>query len=234
MNQFECVVSKIEPLTQHVNKVTLVPEQPISFEAGQYIEVVLGEKDRRPFSIANSPLHNQEIELHIGASKKDEYSSAAMEHIKKNNKVLLQGPNGNACLREQNHNPIILLAGGTGFSYVKSIAETLLAQPLKQPVFLYWGLREQSAAYELEKWYQAEKEQVKFKFIPVIENAKNEWAGRSGLVIDAIIEDFTTLHDYHVYSAGPFAMVGKARSEFVEIGLNKSNMFADAFAFIDN
>ncbi|WP_017444105.1 NAD(P)H-flavin reductase [Gayadomonas joobiniege] len=234
MSQFECSVSSIEPLTEFVNKVILKPATQIQFQAGQYIEVVLSENDKRPFSIANSPLQNDYIELHIGAAQKDEFSSAAMQHIKDNDKVLLKGPNGNAFLQKQEHCPIILLAGGTGFSYVKSIAETLLAQNFSQPVFLYWGLRSEDAVYELEHWYQAEQQHANFKFIPVIENAQATWSGRTGLVIDAVLNDFTSLHDYHIYSAGPFAMVGKARKQFVERGLQKANMFADAFAFIDD
>ncbi|MBU77006.1 MAG: NAD(P)H-flavin reductase, partial [Pseudoalteromonadaceae bacterium] len=48
-------VVAISPLTDHVHKVILKPQQPVSFEAGQYMQLVLGEKDKRAFSIASRP-----------------------------------------------------------------------------------------------------------------------------------------------------------------------------------
>ncbi len=42
---------------------------------------------------------------------------------------------------------IILLAGGTGFSYVHSIASAIAQSGVNRPVQLYWGLRNQQALY---------------------------------------------------------------------------------------
>ncbi len=232
MSNIECKVVEVSPLTEHVSKVLLKPTEPLVFIAGQYIELVISDKDKRPFSIANSPLDNEFIELHIGASTKDEWASTALAHIKSNSTVYLSGPSGNAGLRDSDNRPVILLAGGTGFSYTKSIADTLLKQNHQQPIYFYWGLRNQAAAYELEYWLDKHDKHDHFHFIPVIESSDDSWKGRTGLVIDAVLEDFTHLADYHIYCAGRFDMVGKARDEFVKKGLNVDHIFADAFAFI--
>ncbi|MCU4675825.1 NAD(P)H-flavin reductase [Catenovulum sp. 2E275] len=232
MSNIECKVVEISPLTEHVAKVLLKPTEPVVFIAGQYIELVISENDKRPFSIANSPLDNEYIELHIGAAMSDEWTSAALNHIKNNSVVYLKGPSGNAGLRDNDNRPIILLAGGTGFSYTKSIADTLLKQNHQQQIYFYWGLRNTTAAYQLEYWLEKHNELDNFHFIPVIETANADWQGRSGLVINAVLEDFENLADYHIYCAGRFEMVGKARDEFVKKGLNVDHIFADAFAFI--
>ncbi|WP_425456694.1 FAD-binding oxidoreductase [Catenovulum sediminis] len=111
MTHFECEVKEINPLTEFVNQVILQPKTEISFIAGQYIELVLSENDKRPFSIANTPLNKRLIELQIGAAEQDNYTSAAMEHLRNNKTVTLKGPSGKAGLRYDSHSPIILLAG---------------------------------------------------------------------------------------------------------------------------
>lgn len=232
MFDIECKVVEISQLTEHVSKVLLKPTEPLVFVAGQYIELVIGENDKRPFSIANSPLDNEFIELHIGAAQADQWASTALTHIKNNPTVMLHGPSGKAGLRDNDTRPVILLAGGTGFSYTKSIAETLLKQNFTQPIFFYWGLRNQAAAYELEYWLTKHAEHKHFNFIPVIEDADESWQGRTGPVIDAVLEDFTNLAEYHIYCAGRFEMVGKARDAFVAKGLDVEHIFGDAFSFI--
>ncbi|KMT65960.1 NAD(P)H-flavin reductase [Catenovulum maritimum] len=230
MPVINCEVIEIAQLTEFVAKVILKPSEPFEFIAGQYIEVILNENDARPFSIANSPIEKGIIELHIGSAVGDDYTSAALDFLKNNQQVQLKGPSGNAGLQANFDKPTILLAGGTGFSYIKSIADTMLATNLTSPVYFYWGLRNEDAAYQLEEWQAKQTEQ--FHFIPVIENPTADWKGRNGNVIDAVLADFPNLAEYNVYSAGRFEMVGKARDEFTRVGLDKANMFADAFAFI--
>ncbi|WP_016956898.1 NAD(P)H-flavin reductase [Catenovulum agarivorans] len=230
MSLHQCEVVEIRPLTDFVQSVKLKPAQPFDFIAGQYIELILSESDKRAFSIASSPVDNQYIELQIGGSVQDDYTSAAIQHLHDNKHVMIAGPSGQAGFKANKNEPVILMAGGTGFSYARSIALTLLANKFAAPVYLYWGLRNQAAAYELEFW-QRQNSQL-FKFIPVIENPNDDWSGRTGNVIDAVLADFPSLQDYQLYSAGRFEMVGKARKAFLNQGLNQDNIFADAFAFM--
>jgi len=55
MQTLKAEVVAISPLTEFVHKVILKPQQPVTFEAGQYMQLVLGEKDKRAFSIASRP-----------------------------------------------------------------------------------------------------------------------------------------------------------------------------------
>ena len=97
---------------------------------------------------------------------------------------------------------------------------------------VYWGLREQSAAYELEKTAEIIATLPHANFIPVIENASESWQGKTGLVHQAVMHDIISLEPYDIYIAGRFDMVGAIRSDFVEHGALLDHMYADAFAFI--
>jgi len=143
MQTLKAEVVAISPLTEFVNKVILKPQQPVTFEAGQYMQLVLSEKDKRAFSIASRPSQCDEIELHIGASGADSYAMQSLEHLRNAhaNKTMvdIEAGLGVSQLRLQCNRPIILLAGGTGFSYVKSMADHLAEINCDRPVLFYWG-----------------------------------------------------------------------------------------------
>ena len=83
--------------------------------------VVMDERDKRPFSMASTPAEKEFIELDIGASELNLYAMAVMDRILKSVKswsIFLMARPG--CVKTQDR-PLILIAGGTGFSYVRSI-----------------------------------------------------------------------------------------------------------------
>ncbi len=231
MNTISCQVHTITPLTDTVFQVLLKPEQNVEFAAGQYLNFVMSEDDKRPFSIASSP-NCELIELQIGAFAADSWAMQVIEHIKANDTVTIEMPGGNAQLRVDSSRPIILLAGGTGFSYIKSILIDLVNRNAKQPVFVYWGLREPSACYHLEQTQALVDKLSQGKFIPVVETADDTWQGRVGRVHEPLLHDLMGLESYDIYMAGRFDMVGFLRNEFIEKGALTEHMYADAFAFI--
>jgi aquacobalamin reductase/NAD(P)H-flavin reductase len=230
-----CTVDSITPLTPNVQRVVLVPEHPVDFLTGQYLQLCLTEQDKRPFSLASLP-GLAELELHIGASVADEYSSQALNYLQQQQQsgqpVQVEAGLGHAHLRAERDNPIVLLAGGTGFSYIYSIAQALQQQSNNRPVFLYWGVRQQASLYLLPELQQWASSQSKFRFVPVVQDADDSWQGRTGFVHEAVLEDFVSLEAYDIYIAGPFPMVGVARDAFLKQGAHHQQMFADAFAYI--
>jgi aquacobalamin reductase/NAD(P)H-flavin reductase len=231
MKVINCQVHSILSLTAHVYKVLLKPDQSFDFVPGQYLNFVMSDDDKRPFSIASSP-NSELIELQIGAFGSDSYPMQVIEKIKANNNVTIEIPLGSAQLRTASERPLLLLAGGTGFSYIKSMFEYLAEQKSTRPVMVYWGLREPSACYELAETAAMVAKLPNANFIPVVENPDDKWKGRTGLVHQAVMHDIISLEPYDIYLAGRFEMVGLVRSDFVEHGALLEHMYADAFAFI--
>lgn len=235
MKTVSCQISLLTSLTPHVFKVLLKPSEKVDFIPGQYLNFVMSDDDKRPFSIASSP-NNDLIELQIGAFVADSYPMQVIEHIKAaqadNKPVSIEVPLGNAQLRIQSKRPLLLLAGGTGFSYIKSMFEYLVEQESQRHIMVYWGLRELSAAYELEETAALIAKLPHANFIPVIENKCDDWQGKTGLVHQAVMHDIVSLEPYDIYLAGRFEMVGVIRNDFIEHGALREHMYADAFAFI--
>lgn len=231
MTSHKAKVSSITPLTPYVFQIKLDLGESISYQAGQYLTLNLSEEDKRPFSIASAP-GSQEIELHIGASGEDSWAMQAIEHIKNNESVEVSLPFGEAQLREASPRPIVLLAGGTGFSYINAILERLIQQECKQPIFLYWGVKEQEHAYAHDKLTAMAAMHQGLNYELVLENPDADWQGKSGLVHKAVMQDIVSLEPYDIYVAGRFDMVGKVREEFLQQGALMEHMYGDAFAFI--
>jgi len=239
MKTISCQIESLTALTSHVYKVLLKPSEKIDFIAGQYLNFVMSEEDKRPFSIASSP-NSDLIELQIGAFVADSYPMQVIERIKASQEsgdsITVEIPLGNAELRTASDRPLLLLAGGTGFSYIKSMFEYLAENKSQRPIVVYWGLREENAVYELEKTIATIATLPHATFIPVIENidsnALTPWEGRTGLVHQVAMHDIASFKSYDIYLAGRFDMVGAIRTDLVERGALLEHMYADAFAFI--
>lgn len=231
MQPVTCNITSIEKLNAFLYRVFLQPIEPVSFKAGQYVSIVMGEGDKRHFSIANAPTGNQ-IELHIGATPENSYAMQVIEKMQDEGKVDAEIGNGSAYLRESSDRPIILVAGGTGFSYVKSLLEQIVNLQLKNPVYLYWGVKEYSHFYfenEASGWA---KEHKNIHFHPVIELPEVEWQGHQGYVHQAVLNEFKDLSVFDIYVVGRFEMAKIAREDFVNQGALLDHIYGDAFAFL--
>lgn len=235
MKTVDCQIVSLTSLTPHVFKVLLKPSEKVDFIAGQYLNFVMSEEDKRPFSIASSPTSDV-IELQIGAFVADSYPMQVIDRIKSamtdNATITIEIPLGNAQLRLDSERPLLLLAGGTGFSYIKSMFEYLAEIGSTRHIMVYWGLRDESACYELAETAATIATLPHANFIPVVENASESWQGKTGLVHQAAMHDIISLEPYDIYLAGRFEMVGAIRGDFVEHGALLEHMYADAFAFI--
>jgi 2-polyprenylphenol hydroxylase and related flavodoxin oxidoreductases len=233
MTTLSCKVTSVDAITDTVYRVRLVPEAAFSFRAGQYLMVVMDERDKRPFSMASTPDQHDYIELHIGASELNLYAMAVMERIPNDREIVIDIPHGDAWLRDDEERPMVLIAGGTGFSYARSILLTTLAQNPDREVSIYWGGREEKHLYDLAELEALSVDHPNLRVVPVVEQPEEGWRGRSGTVLAAVMQDFGSLSEHDIYIAGRFEMAKIARDLFCnERGAREDRLFGDAFAFI--
>ena len=70
------------------------------------------------------------------------------------------------------------------------------------------------------------------RYVPVISDALPEdaWAGRTGFVHRAVLEDLPDLSGYEVYACGAPIVVDSARRDFTQTAhLDPANFYADSF-----
>lgn len=226
-------VRRCEAVSEFVFLVELELPKPLFFIPGQYLMVVMDEGDMRPFSIASTPAESDHVVLHIGASTDTPYAWEVIEKIRAEGKLTINLPNGDAGYLAGSTRPLLLVAGGTGFSYTWSILQAHLASDSKQPVTLFWGARKASDLYMHEELRKLAASDSRFHYVPVAEQVDDDnWPGIQGLLIPAVLETVKKLASYDVYIAGRFEMVRVARDAFFAEGLPKEQLFGDALEYV--
>jgi CDP-4-dehydro-6-deoxyglucose reductase, E3 len=206
---------------------------PLEYRAGQYINIVLDGGEIRSYSFATAPGTSEFIELHVRLIPGGRFSTHVFTRMKAGDRLRFRGPFGAFSVREESHRPIILVAGATGFAPVKSMIEHAFERGVRRPMVLYWGVRSRKDLYLAELPERWAREHPNFSFVPVLSDPAPEdhWNGRTGLVHQAIIEDFPTLLGYELYACGSLQMVRSAHPEFIAHGLAEEACFSDAFTY---
>ena len=214
-------------------KLLLPKTERLQFFAGQYIDFLLKNGKHRSFSLANAPHDDEFIELHIRHIPGGKFTGEVFDEMKEKDMMRIKGPLGNFYIREESQRPIILMAGGTGFAPMKGMIEHALKVDMQRPIHLYWGARTKEDLYMNELAYSWTKQNPLIRYTPVLSDALEEdnWAGRTGLVHKAIMEDYPDLSRYEIYGSGAPGMVYAGRDEFVKNNLNLDYYYSDAFEY---
>ena len=230
---WSATVDSMNKLSHDVMQVMLKLEGggPIEFYAGQYINILLDNGDKRPFSFATAPHVGDRIELQIRHIPGGLFTPHVFESMKVGDRLRFEGPLGSFFLREDSEKPIIFVAGSTGFAPVKSMLEYAFRRGVRRRMILYWGVRRLRDLYLAELPRQWERDHENFQFVPVLSEPAPEdgWSGRTGLVHEAILADFPNLGAYQVYACGSAGMVQAAYPAFQQHGLKQDDCFSDAF-----
>ena len=225
-------VAQMERLAEDVMRVLLqLPEgKTLDFSAGQYIDILLDDGQRRAFSFATRPGESRQIELHVRLVPGGRFTTHVFQGMKVGDTLRFEGPRGSFTLRESQH-PILFIAGATGFAPIKSIVEDAFARGVQRPMRLYWGTRKPQDLYMLERCEQWQREHANFTVVPVVSDASegDAWTGRTGLVHEAMLADFADLSGHEVYLCGSVKMVETAVPAFIAQGLDENSCFSDAF-----
>ena len=217
-----------------VVRLQLPAADVFKYHAGQYVEFLLRDGDRRAYSMANAPhtqLDNPGVELHVRHMPGGKFTDHVFSAMKEKEILRVEGPFGSFYLREDSAKPMVLLASGTGFAPIKAIIEHLQFKGITRPAVLYWGARRPADLY-LHDWVLSKlAEMPNLTYVPVVSDALPEdaWAGRTGFVHNAVLQDLADLSGYQVYACGAPIVVDSAQSAYALAGLPDDEFYADSF-----
>ena len=234
MKSYKCSVSAIDYYNHDTRRIMLdlPPGESVSFEAGQYLEMVLPHK-KCPFSIASAPTLTNQIELHIRPTPGSEDSIVIEALLDSQSDIEIQAPLGDCFLSGPPGTPLILIAASTGITQMKSIIESLEPDNLDHPVYLYWGVVSDKDIYLSELCETWESKYPNFHFVPVVSEPATspEWKGRTGLVGEVALAELDNVSDATVFVSGGPAMVYATLDAFVARGMPEKNMKSDIFSY---
>ena len=217
-----------------VLKLQLPAADAFQYRAGQYVEFLLRDGDRRSYSMANAP-HTQatgpSMELHLRHMPGGKFTDQVFGTLKEKDILRIEGPYGSFYLREDSDKPVVLLASGTGFAPIKAILQHMHHLGMHRPATLYWGGRRPTDLYQSAWIEQQLKAMPNLHFVPVVSDALPDdgWTGRTGFVHRAVLQDTPDLSGHEVYACGAPVVVEAARRDYLAAGLPEEAFFADAF-----
>lgn len=140
-------VTEITNLTDSIIQLMLRPEEAISYHAGQYLQIHFGA-ELLYYSIANAPVPDKTIELHMRCLPDNPLHQRLRAKIKQDYKLEISLPYGDChvdnLLADE---PVIFLAAGTGFVPVKAMIEALAGQGDPRKIMLYRAVRPEDELY---------------------------------------------------------------------------------------
>ena len=217
-----------------VVRLQLPAADVFKYHAGQYVEFMLRDGDKRAYSMGNAPhtqLENPGVELHIRHMPGGKFTDHVFGAMKEKEILRIEGPFGSFYLREDSDKPMVLLASGTGFAPIKAIIEHMQFKSITRPAVLYWGGRRPDDLY-MNDWVMAKvAEMPNFSYVPVISDALPEdaWTGRTGFVHNAVLQDIADLSGHQVYACGAPIVVDSAKAAYAAAGLPEDEFYADSF-----
>jgi NAD(P)H-flavin reductase/ferredoxin len=133
-------VGDIVRLAPDIVGVRIDVPKPFTFLPGQFCKLQFRGFPSRSFS-PTYPLEGRAddrmLHFHIRLVTEGKVSSALGRDIRRGHRVKVSGPFGSAFLRRNHHGPIVLVASGTGFAPMWSIAvAAMMERPERELVFI--------------------------------------------------------------------------------------------------
>jgi CDP-4-dehydro-6-deoxyglucose reductase len=213
----------------------------LRFHPGQYLDVLLESGRRRSFSIANPPHDSETLELHVrrvsggGFSERLFGGAAGVDGgaaLGAGSLLRIEGPLGQFSYA-QGSDPVLMVAGGTGFAPLKSMLRHVLETGIRRDIHFYWGARHTQDLYEEELVLEWVRRHPQLTFTAVLSEASAAEAAhhRAGWVHEAVLADYPNLARFEVYAAGPPAMIEAMRAHFPRHGLSAQRLYFDSFDY---
>lgn len=224
----KATVVSIEDLTHDIKRLLLRPAKPVAFSPGQYVQLQFTPEHTRPYSMAGLTGDGL-FEFHVRLVPDGRVTGYIARDLKSGDAVKLSGPLGSAYLRTKHQGPMLCVAGGTGLAPILSMLRGAVAQAMKNPIHLYFGVRSPRDIYGLPWLDQLKAEHLNLTVHTVVSSGGDAAVHRGGLVTEAIENDHGDLSGWRAYLCGSPPMVEAATVVARRKGVAAAHIHADAF-----
>jgi phenol hydroxylase P5 protein len=223
-------------LTPTIKAIWLKLDQPLHFQAGQYVQLVIpGIEGNRAFSIANSPAQVQatgEIELNVRLVPGGAGTSWLHQQLKVGDKLQVSGPYGRFLVRKSAQLPLVFMAGGSGLSSPRSMIQDLLEANSQQPMTLVYGQRTADELYYDAEFRALAAQHPHFTYVPTLsgEPEGSGWEGARGFVHDVAKSHFgSNFAGHQAYLCGPPVMIEACIGTLMQGRLFERDIYTEKF-----
>ena len=223
-------VKKVQDLCHDTKSFILETEQPLKYQAGQFVMLNIPYKDthvRRAYSIANRPEKKQiELCLNFVPSGK---ASHFLFHIKPNETVMIDGPYGIFKLKH-NTNDKLFVCTGTGVAPLRAMIQELLSsKENKSKITLVFGERTETELLYKKEFEELKKTHKNFTYVPTLSKPHKDWKGEKDYVQYVIQKYINNAQTTDAYICGMKEMVDHVQTNVLEFAVPRQNIFSEKF-----
>ena len=234
VRDFATTVAAIDDLTPTIKGITLQLDEPIDFQAGQYVQLRLpGVEGDRPFSIANSPGDVKArcvVEIHVRRVEGGAGTAYLHNTLKVGDKLTVSGPYGRFFVRESADQPLLFMAGGSGLSSPRSMILDLLERGCTLPITLVNGQRNKAELYHDDQFRALAAQYPNFSYVPALSEDASGFEGTKGFVHEAAKTHFS--NDFagrKAYLCGPPPMIEACLTALMQGRLYERDIYTEKF-----
>lgn len=209
-------ITRLHAGAAEIYLIRIRPPQGFTHKAGQYVEVGFGKLNPRSYSIANDPGEG-DIEIHVkrAAGEASLYIASVLQI---GDSVAVSEAKGSSVFDPADTRPLLIIAGGMGFTPVKAVAEATLHHDADARVHFFWGTQTADEQYMRAHFEDLARQYDNFSFHPVT----------GAPVGDEALRRFPDLAGYRIFIAGPPPMVVSMIPRLIAQGADATAISYDA------
>ncbi|MFF8292701.1 globin domain-containing protein [Streptomyces sp. NPDC016309] len=186
--------------TPDIAVVTVRPDQPYPFLAGQYtsLETPWWPRIWRHYSFASAPRSDGLLSFHVKAVPAGWVSNALVHRARPGDVLRLGPPAGSMTVDHSTDNGLLCLGGGTGIAPIKALVEDVAEHGARRPVEVFYGARTDHDLYDIDTMLRLQQSHPWLEVRAIID-------GRTQLP-DAVRE-YGPWNEYDAYLSGPVGMI---------------------------
>ncbi|MEY9870799.1 ferredoxin-NADP reductase/hemoglobin-like flavoprotein [Streptacidiphilus sp. MAP12-33] len=231
-------VQSVEPVTRDIAVVTLRTDHPYPYRAGQYasVEVPWWPRVWRNYSLASPSSVPARagadglLRLHVKAVPAG-WVSNALVHRAQPGDVLRLGPAlGRMVVDPRDHDPLLLVGGGTGVAPLLAIVEELALSGARRTVEIHYGARRAEELYALPALRELDR---RLPWLSVRTAVAEPTPGSTLPVgtergtLPEVIGHTGPWEGYRACLSGPSAMIRRTRGVLLGAGVRAEHMLYD-------
>ncbi|MFF9909293.1 globin domain-containing protein [Streptomyces sp. NPDC013457] len=207
-----------EMRTRDIAVVTVRPDQPYSFLAGQYtsVETPWWPRVWRHYSFASAPRSDGLLSFHVKAVPAGWVSNALVHRARPGHVIRLGAPAGSMTVDHTTDNGLLCLGGGTGIAPIKALVEDVAQHGRRRSVQVFYGARRDHDLYDIDTMLRMQQSHPWLSVRPVVDDAAG--GELCGQLPDAICQ-YGPWHTYDAYLSGPPGMIRLGVDTLVGIGI---------------
>ncbi|MFF4487373.1 globin domain-containing protein [Streptomyces sp. NPDC001544] len=189
--------------TADVAVLTLRPDQPYPFLAGQYtsVETPWWPRVWRHYSFASAPRSDGLLTFHVKAVPAGWVSSALVHRARPGDVVRLGPSTGSMTVDHSTDRGLLCLGGGTGIAPIKALVEDVAEHGTRRRVEVFYGARSDHDLYDIDTLLRLQKSHPWLSVRAVVD----QFPAR--LQLPGAVREHGPWNEYEAYVSGPPGMI---------------------------